>query len=82
MPAVAYGSSLVLLPSSSPTCLHSCPQSPGSPGIACGLNDSCHPTVYVSAYLVSLMAAVLHWLSHGFSRLPEHTPGSLTAHLP
>lgn len=51
----------------------------GFPGIArdsC-LNDSCHPTVYVSAYLVSLMAALPHCLSHGLSRLPEHTPGSL-----
>lgn len=75
--AVAYGSSLEFL-------LYSGPQSafplalspPGLPGITSGLNDSLHPTVYVSVFCFS-HGYLTHWLSHGLLRLPQHAPGSL-----
>lgn len=75
--AVAYGPSLVFL-------LYSGPQSafplalspPGLPGITSGLNDSLHPTVYVSVFCFS-HGYLTHWLSHGLLRLPQHAPSSL-----
>lgn len=49
---------------------------PGLPGITSGLNDSLHPTVYVSVFCFS-HGYLTHWLSHGLLRLPQHAPGSL-----